>query len=127
MTTNTNTNSEAELFTVREVATRLGVSVDTVCRWLRSGRMSHFRMSRQSIRVSQAHIEEFMADCTVTKADRWAELAPKKLPERQNATEVYKQPGRAKTGSHGTTKGKSAREYGKMLRERRTHDPSRER
>ena len=49
-----------ELLTIKEVATRLKVSVDTVKRRLKDGRLKSIKISDRGRRVSEAALQEYV-------------------------------------------------------------------
>ena len=50
---------EQELFSVKEVAAKLGVSKDTIWRRIRNGELPHHRIGR-SVRIRWADVEEYL-------------------------------------------------------------------
>ncbi len=52
----------ARLLTAREVADRLGLSVATVLRWHRDGRLPAFRLATGVLRFDEADLERWIAD-----------------------------------------------------------------
>ena len=57
-------------FSVREVADILGVSVDSVYRLLRDGRITFQRISPRRTVVRESALEAFLAEVTVTRSPR---------------------------------------------------------
>ena len=47
------------VYSIREVATHLGISEKTVRRWIANGDLSHHRLGRQ-IRITHADIQTFI-------------------------------------------------------------------
>lgn len=53
-----------ELFTTEEVANQFGVSVQTIRKYIKSGRISYLNIGRKYL-FSQKHIEQFISDVEV--------------------------------------------------------------
>ncbi len=68
------------LLTAREVSERLGVCVETVLVWVRSGRLRAIKLPSGQIRVSEAqleaHLEEWATDATSSKVTRPLKSGP---------------------------------------------------
>lgn len=52
------------LLTAREVAGQLGLSVETVLRWARQGRIPAVYLSNRAIRFQEADVDAFIASRT---------------------------------------------------------------
>jgi excisionase family DNA binding protein len=58
-----------ELLTVDQVAARLQLSVDTIYRWLRIGRLKGVRPGGKTWRISTVALAAFMESCTPYSPD----------------------------------------------------------
>lgn len=57
-----------ELYTLRQASVRLAVSLNTLRGWVDAGRLQVFRPTAGTIRVSQAELDRFVRDNTVSRA-----------------------------------------------------------
>jgi excisionase family DNA binding protein len=65
---------DTEYCTVREAATALRVSVPTVWRWIRSGRLPADRIGSRSIRIKRADLDRMIKPLNTDTTQRASEL-----------------------------------------------------
>jgi excisionase family DNA binding protein len=88
------------LLTASDVSELLHVSLSLVYTEIRQGRMSHVRIADGTIRVTEAHLEAYVAArevlaCSPTKSQRTAKRAPR-APSRFRHIDVSRQLGKRK-------------------------------
>jgi excisionase family DNA binding protein len=71
------------LLTARELADRLGVSVETVLRWARRGKLPAVYLSSRAIRFREDEIDAWLDE---RAAPRRGVLPPRRTPPNRNAT-----------------------------------------
>jgi excisionase family DNA binding protein len=57
-----------ELLTLEQAAARLGVSIDTVRRWVRSGRLTAIRIGPRTTRIDPRDLEDLVNDSPNSRA-----------------------------------------------------------
>ena len=61
--------SDSELVTTQQVAIRFGVTVETICRWVRKGKIPCIRPSRRTMRFRLKDVEVFLSQARAGESD----------------------------------------------------------
>ena len=88
--------SSPRLLTAREVAERLGVSVETVLRWHRRGELPGVRLSSNVLRFESLELELYVAD---RRSGRGESTAKRSTPTEGDSTQGTLLPFRANPSS----------------------------
>src|SRR3990170_984096 len=79
---------ESEYYTVPEASSILNVSTSTVWRWIKTGRLTAYRVGPKNIRIRKADLGAVVKPARTERADRvkerddiWARYDPEKVRE----------------------------------------------
>lgn len=63
-------DKKTQLLDLSEVARRLGMSLRTIREWARKRKIPTIKLPKRLVRVSEADLEKFIADCKAATADQ---------------------------------------------------------
>lgn len=76
----------ARLLTARQVAEQLGVSTETVLRWVRSGKLAAFRLPGGALRFQPDTLDDWLSARSTGESSVISPATPKTRP--QNPTDI---------------------------------------